>query len=564
MTHMPEIQWLIDRWGLPADEASVACVRGLLDAERHGGNTAVAISGGMHWGHAAAPPEQAGDAPLVLLEGGTYLQSRRCHLAERSVAQGIMRLAAPGHDDELRALKEDGTDAVAPLFPGANADDRQIAAARTALRRKLTIITGGPGTGKTYVLARILALLVAGGLRSDFIRLAAPTGKAADRMRGAVEDALAAMQGLSGRDREALHRIAARNSTLHALLGHNPSRARCRYNASAPLPCDVLIVDECSMVDLFLWKAMLEALPDHARLILLGDPLQLQSVGLGNVFGALVAHADNEDSALRGALVRLTDSRRFKDRPGIRRLAETLEDGDATGAEKLLRGAENSPEDGLAWIESDAAMMPYKKLPDPIRAAIETVARADSPRDALEALGKVCILAAHRRHFLGAEAVGKTIARELAARHAGPAGRPPNEPIIIAVNDPETGLRNGSVGIIHTDDQGNRRAWFPHGDGLRPHHPGALPEYAPAWAITIHRSQGSEYDNVLVLLPHDESPLATRELLYTAITRAKRNVIIAGSMAAVRAAVTRPENRVALIKQALDAAAAESEQRGLA
>jgi exodeoxyribonuclease V alpha subunit len=302
----------------------------------------------------------------------------------------------------------------------------------------------------------------------------------------------------------------------------------------------------------------MDALPTDARLILVGDPLQLQSVGQGNVFGELVKHARAEGSPFAGSLVRLTESWRFQDQPGICELAEALERSDAKAAEELLRGAKEKHERGLVWLETGGKKLSYEKYPETIRAAVEAVARAGSPLEALGALDKVCILTAHRGAFVGADAVGTAVNKEVAARKIGPGGdRLPNQPVIIKVNDPETGLRNGAVGLLHTDAEGKRRVWFKsrHSAEAEDYPVGALPEHGSAWAITIHRSQGSEYDDVLVILPREESPLATRELLYTAITRAKKHVYVAGTMDAVRKAVETPAKRITLLSSALDRAA---------
>jgi exodeoxyribonuclease V alpha subunit len=164
-------------------------------------------------------------------------------------------------------------------------------------------------------------------------------------------------------------------------------------------------------------------------------------------------------------------------------------------------------------------------------------------------MGKVCILTAHRQHAIGAEAISRQITEQLIHHGIHPAlQRLPNEPLIINANDSETGLRNGTVGILYTDAQGVRWAYFQEGRDISL---GMLPDYSPAWAITIHRSQGSEYDDVFVILPSEESPLATRELLYTAITRAKKNVFIAGSLQTIQKAVNSASNRTTLLTQAL-------------
>jgi exodeoxyribonuclease V alpha subunit len=556
MSLAPEIQWLIDRWNLPPAGPGVINVAALLEAENKG-STAVRISGeDIEWGAAASAGTAA---PLVVSPDGKHLQSLRCHKAEESVAAHILELANPARDRPVSAGFADGTDPIAQLFPDAEPKDAQVRAARNALQRRLTIITGGPGTGKTHTLARILALLVTdAGLKPDFIRLAAPTGKASDRMRQSVLDSLAGMPAAARKKAPELQRIANQSRTIHSLLGYNFSTGKCRYDGRTPLACQVLIVDECSMVDLHLWKALFDALPTEARLILVGDPLQLQSVGQGNVFGDLVAYARNKESPLAASLVQLTDSWRFRERPGIHALATALERGDAKAAESLLRSAHEQPDCGVVWLETDGKAPGYAKYPEPIQNAVEEAARAGSPSEALQALDKVCILTAHKGAFVGAEAVGRSLAKKMLEQEAGPGGRLPNEPVIIRTNDPETGLRNGAVVILHTDEEGKRRAWFKSKNGTKPDaYPiGALPDHGSAWAITIHRSQGSEYDDVLVILPREESPLATRELLYTAITRAKKHVYVAGTMDAVRKAVETPAKRVTLLASALDRAVA--------
>lgn len=558
MSRNPEIQWLVDRWELPLKGTAIEQVELLLQAEAEG-STAVALpAGDIDWGEAAAKDP---GAPLVLCDG--HLQSLRCYKAEAIVARRLADLVDPMKENPLVPVAEDASDAVAGLFPDARQDSAQVQAARTALARRLTVITGGPGTGKTYTLARILALLIADeeNIRPELIRLAAPTGKAADRMKQSVMDTSNQLVGVSWGQGPALQRIGAQSSTLHALLGYNPSTGKCRHNAQSPLPCQVLIVDECSMVDLHLWKALMDALPTDARLILVGDPLQLQSVGQGNVFGDLVNHARDEGSPFYGSLVRLTESWRFQDQPGICKLAEALERSDSNAVEELLRGANEKPERGLIWLETGGKKLSYDKYPEAIRAAVEAVARAGSPLDALAALDRVCILTAHRGAFVGADAVGTAVNKEIATRKIGPGrDRLPNQPVIIKVNDPETGLRNGAVGLLHTDTTGKRRVWFKsrHSAEAQDYPVGALPEHGSAWAITIHRSQGSEYDDVLVILPREESPLTTRELLYTAITRAKKRVYIAGTIEAVRKAVETPAKRTTLLASALDRAAGEA------
>jgi exodeoxyribonuclease V alpha subunit len=347
---------------------------------------------------------------------------------------------------------------------------------------------------------------------------------------------------------EELKVVANKSSTLHSLLGYNPSSGECRYNDARPLPCEVLIVDECSMVDVLLWQALLKAVPENARLILVGDPNQLESVGRGNVLAELARVASNPKSRLHAAWVHLTEARRFKERPAILALATALENLDAEGAATLMSEAKGSDAPkGLAWLEIQDNSLSWSAFPQPIQVALTAVAEAETPQAAMEALGKICVLTAQREYFVGSKALSLAIEDHFAREAVGL--RQPNQPIIINQNDPETGLRNGSVGVIITGADGVRKAWFPslkQEGSFQEFSVARLPDYSPAWALTIHRSQGSEFDEVLVILPRQESPMTTRELIYTAITRARRTVYIAGDLESVRKAAGNPSRRITM------------------
>ncbi len=537
MSESPEIIWLKRRWNLP--EALVKPVSELLQAELSG-STAIEVSipEGTYSAAWGKP-----DSPLVIQAstGKTYLQSRRMHLAESKISRNVMEMT--GH---TRAAPEDDT--LAKLFGNTRADDLQKIAAKTALSRRFAMISGGPGTGKTYTLARILACFLEQGADPTRVRLAAPTGKASARMKTAVTDSLATLPEEFSTHRRSLERIADSARTLHSLLGYNPEKAACSYGPDRRLPCSTLIVDECSMVDVLLWQALLEALPDDANLILLGDPDQLESVGQGNVLGELTAYADGENSPLSSCHVRLKEARRFKDSPGILAFAEAITKSDAAAALKLLKdSSEGNGLKGLKWIPFDGGRLPIDNLPKPILESLQDVAKAPTPRQALASLSEVCILTAQREFFVGSRAVSNQIDRLLSSMEGAR-----NKPIIINRNDPETGLKNGSVGVIHTKDDGSRSACFILGNGdIREIPVSKLPEHQPAWSITIHRSQGSEYSTVLVVVPQVDSAMATRSLLYTAITRAKETVYVFGDLQSVKKAIETPTDRTTLLKEAL-------------
>jgi len=537
MKRSPEIEWLAAKWDLP--EPAFEAVQRLMKAETEGSTACELPPGISKWGKAAVPETESSDAPLVIVEdkGKTFLQSRLLFEAEREIANRLLKLAdgeSPSQDLDKK-LKA--------IFPETAKGDKQVEAARTAASKNLTVITGGPGTGKTFTLARILALLAQDTMAAGAIRLAAPTGKAADRMKKAVIQSLAGLPETFQKDQEILTRIAESSSTIHSLLGYRPDTGRCRFDPENPLPCEVLILDECSMVDVHLWRTLLRALPSQVRLILLGDPNQLESVGQGNVFAELAHTAESLESSLHPSHVHLTEARRFKDRRGISDFASALENSDPEAAAALL---ENSRGDdstsGLTWLETSGGTLPCASFPKPVLNALEKVATAKTPQAALDALAGVCILTAQREYFVGSMATSREIETFFSRRENAR-----NHPVIINRNDPETGLRNGSVGIIHASSDGKRKAFFPSGDSLKEFPLSKLPEYSPAWAITIHRSQGSEYDNVLVILPREESPMATRELLYTAITRARENVYIAGDIGSIKKAAGTSSNRCSLL-----------------
>jgi exodeoxyribonuclease V alpha subunit len=464
------------------------------------------------------------------MEGSTFLQTRWFFEAEKNIAARLLALNSEASTTCPSEKLQDYFDKEGP----------QREAAKLALDRNLAIITGGPGTGKTYTLARILALLIEAGADLKLIQLTAPTGKAADCMKDAVKEAC---ERLDPDLQEKLGTVAATSRTIHSLLGHHPGKNACTYHAEHRLPCKILIVDECSMIDTLLWQALLEALPDDARLILLGDPNQLESVGRGNVFTE-IARA----GVLKPARIHLTKSHRFANRPAIFALSKTIETKEAVAAASLVTENTNPAcTHGLFWKDATSHSQILKNLPPAVLEAMQSVAFAPTPEEALKALTKVRILTSHRTPASGHQSLGSEIEKFLIEK--SPGKKILNRPIIIDRNDPETGLRNGETGIIHT--AGETR--IVHFEKRPPVSLSKLPEHSPAWSITIHRSQGSEYENVVVVLPKKtDSPLATRKLLYTAITRAKWSLYLFGSTEVIEKAVSEPAGRTSLLSLHLE------------
>lgn len=423
--------------------------------------------------------------------------------------------------------------AVARLFP-RDGDERQREAVRTAATSRLTVLTGGPGTGKTTTVARLVAALqdVAGpGLR---VALAAPTGKAAARLQESVN---AELRGLDhDADRERAGELRA--STVHRLLGTRPgSSTRFRHDAAHRLPHDVVVVDECSMMSLPLMARLLEAVRPQARVVLVGDANQLASVEAGAVLGDLV-------TALPRGVVELTREHRFGTE--LAALARAVRDGDADRAVDLLRGGGAA----IEWVET-AGDVPTAAEVATIEADVRTTgrvvvaaARAGDAGAALAALGSHRLLLAHRRGPAGV-AHWSQVAEDWVAQETGGASAapyPPGRPLLVTSNDRATGLYNGDTGVVVATADGVAVA-FGTPEAHRLVAPHRLPPAQVVHAMTVHRGQGSQFARVSVVLPPATSPLLTRELLYTAITRAQERIRVVGTQEAVRAAVLRRVQR---------------------
>lgn len=443
----------------------------------------------------------------------------------------LARVASPAPPvDEARLV----TTAEA-LFPGEGYAE-QRAAALAAVRQWTTVLTGGPGTGKTTTVAGLLALLTdqaeAAG-RPLRIALTAPTGKAAARLQEAVEDAQSATR-FTDADRARLADLSA--STLHRLLGWRPeSRTRFRHHRGNTLPHDVVVVDETSMVSLTMMARLLEAVRPDARLVLVGDPDQLASVEAGAVLFDLV-----QGLAPRapGSVAELRTSHRFGHAIGA--VADALRDGEADRVVELLRAGDAA----VTLVDPDdpAALEDLRGLL--LRHALEVRAAAlDGDADrAVRALDAHRLLCAHRDGPWGVQHWNRQVERWLGEATGQPVGASwghewyAGRPLLVTANDYGLDLFNGDTGVVVRDGDDLRAVVA----GVREHRRFAtsrLGEVETLHAMTVHKSQGSQAREVTVLLPPEDSPLLTRELFYTAVTRAQERVRVVGSEAAVRAAV---------------------------
>ena len=497
----------------------------------------------------AASPLATADGPLRL--AGPLLYLDRYWREEQTVAAEVRaRAGAPAATVDERVL----ADGLNRLF-GEARTALQRAAAEAAVRRRFTIVAGGPGTGKTTTVARILALLdeqaAAAGVEPPRVALAAPTGKAAARLEEAVHEAARTM-GVPAHVRDRLLGLEA--ATLHRLLGWRPGhRTRFTHDRGNRLAHDVVIVDETSMVSLSLMARLLEAVRPDARLVLVGDPEQLASVEAGAVLGDLVAPG----SAIADGVVVLRHVYRYGG--GIAELAHAVQDGDGDAAMAVL----GAGRDDVAWIDADVASDGWSAALAPVRAAVVdagrrvvAAARAGDGRAALAALATMRVLCAHRRGPYGVARWLGQIQSWLAAELDGFAGRGewyPGRPLLVTENDYGLGLYNGDTGVVVAAGDDRVAAVFERRGELLRVSPAILSSVETVHAMTIHKSQGSQFASVAVLLPAPDSPILTRELLYTAVTRAQRHLTVVGTEAAVRAAVARPVARASGLRAALSA-----------
>jgi exodeoxyribonuclease V alpha subunit len=412
---------------------------------------------------------------------------------------------------------------------------------------RLQVIAGGPGTGKTTRVARIVGELIeqaaACETRPPLIALAAPTGKAAARLQEAVHEETARLPvGASARELV----LGLRASTLHRLLGWRPgSHSRFAHDRGNRLPHDVVIVDETSMVSLSLMARLVEAVRPDARLILVGDPGQLASIEAGVVLADIVGPGVGE------GVVVLERVHRYGG--GIAAVADAIRRGDGDAAVAALSAAP----DEVTWLpidvqETEAGLAVIR---DPAVAAgldVATAASAGAAREALAALGRFRLLCAHRRGPYGVSDWTSRIQGWLGGEIEDIEQRDyVGRPLLVTENDYELGLYNGDTGVIVEGVGERAAAAFERGGEVMQFSPLRLGAVETVYAMTIHKSQGSQFDTAAVLLPGASSRILTRELLYTAVTRARRGLILVGTEEAVRQAVARPVARASGLRERL-------------
>jgi exodeoxyribonuclease V alpha subunit len=556
--------------------------RPLLDAE--GRPLAVELPSIFEWVMALGQSPLCSDGsrptPLVL-DGEARLYLARYWRYQSRLATALRdRAASPFADIDTQWL----ADGVRRMFASEGsvlADAGQMCAAAIAVLRRLAVISGGPGTGKTSTVVRVLALLAeearAAGRPWPRVAMLAPTGKAAARLQ---ESVAAGREALPCDDavKEAL-RLEA--STIHRRLGYRPgSPTRFAHDADNPLPADIVLVDEASMVDLALMAKLVAAVPAHARLILLGDKDQLASVEAGAILGDIcnttgertysrpfaaqlravlgsgmpdVGDAGPERTGIWDCIALLTRSFRFRADGGIGRLARAVGTGRAS--------------DALQQLETGDAQVQLVDLVDPqqlartlrpaVLDAFTPYLRARDPVERLALLGRYRLLSAHRRGPFGTErlnAMAEDLLEGAGLLHRNDPVCYDGRPILVTHNDYQLELFNGDVGVVHEESDGRMYAYFPGPSGadrLRRFAPSRLPPHESVWAMTVHTSQGSEFDRIGLLLPPQLSPILTRELVYTALTRAREHATLYGSPSVLADAIARRIDRASGLREAL-------------
>ncbi len=499
---------------------------------------------------------QPGDfKPLILHKSRLYLH--RFWQYESELAEGLQRRRRA--DSGLAIDPQQREAALARLFPNA---PEQEAAARLVLMRPFCVISGGPGTGKTFTLAKIIVLLTnLAQARSMRIRIAAPTGKAAARLQESLQ---AMVAELAAGDPRLVP--PAQAETVHRLLGIGPRSATPRYDAAHPLPAEVVIVDEASMLDLALIVKLFRAVPERAHIILTGDKDQLASVEAGAVLGDICRGltAENATDAARvpahqsaAPVALLRKSYRFSSEGGIGALSRAINSGEASRVLEVLR-RDRTGEIGFMPCTAFSEAAPL--LESEVLEAYGPLARQSDPDTALNRLGAFRILSVVRHGPWGVQALNAW-ARDLMRRRGlisplpGAADWYAGRPVMITRNDYFHRLFNGDTGIaVPARERPGTHVEVafesPQG-GVRYLGPHELPAHETVYAMTVHKSQGSEFERVLLLLPERDMPLLTRELLYTAVTRARRSVLIVGGPHVLEAAVERRSERASGLREAL-------------
>jgi exodeoxyribonuclease V alpha subunit len=504
----------------------------------------------------------SGEYKPVILSEKNQLYLYRFHEYEKSIAASIMkRVSQYCLQDRL----VNRTPRLNSFFPNPKTvPDWQRVAAYSAITHPFTVISGGPGTGKTHTVAAIMGMLLDGNPHLK-ISLCAPTGKAAARL----QESIRAVKTRMAESAPLYEKIPETASTIHRLIGIQKQPPYFTHHQGHPLPTDILIVDEASMVSLSLLARVFDALPDHARVILIGDKNQLASVEAGAVFGDICSlskttlfsqkfadryHEETGErlslpeppsapSPLDDCVVELTYSYRFEKRPEIGALSRCVLEGDKKGVFDLLQNKEAA---AVVYRELSSFTRPEEGIRPMMATYFHQIISAPSVAEAFVRLERFRILCSRRNGEWGVLGVNQTVEALLAKNHSiDPANRfYKGRPILILQNDYGLGLYNGDVGLVWEDETGVEKVFFPSPDNqFRAVVPARLPDHETVFAMTIHKSQGSEFDSVLMILPKGAERLLSRELVYTGMTRARDKIEVWADRDALERAILTPVER---------------------
>ena len=494
-----------------------------------------------------------GDYRPLILDDRSRLYLYRYWDYENILANKISeRVASKIEGVDLPLLKDGLSKFFSPLENGQT--DWQKLAAFVSVLKKFCVVSGGPGTGKSTLIARIIALILKQRKGSEMrIALAAPTGKAAARLQEAIQNGKETLS-VEETVKEA---VPTEASTIHRLLGTIPGSPYFRHNAENPLPVDMVIVDEASMVDLALMSKLVQALPSDARLILLGDKDQLASVEAGAVLGDIcdtgrihgfskdllnrfreitgdpadISPGNSSGPVIKDSIVELKKNYRFGLESGIRAVSLAVNQGDGNLALRILKSGEY---DDIKWTTLPEPNDLYRVIRGNVLHGFKPCLETKDPFVAHSLFGRFRILCALRKGPYGVSAQNLLVEQVLRDENLIDTDKRwyRGRPVMITKNDYNLGLFNGDIGIILPDPETdhNLRAFFLSPDGaLRSFLPVRLPEHETVYAMTVHKSQGSEFDKALLILPDRHTPVLTRELIYTGITRAKKSIEVWGT-----------------------------------
>lgn len=499
--------------------------------------------------------------PLVYMDGNLYLY--RYWNYETTILRYLERTSQHIIDDSVIVRCNQSIDEL--QSKGMQFSNEQVLAQLTALTHDVCVVSGGPGTGKTTVIAAIVYQLLRGN-QDCSIALCAPTGKAASRLMQAIahfKETYVANNPLN---------FPAEASTIHRLLGYQKGELEFYYNEQNPLPYDVVIVDESSMVDIPLMAKLMKALKSTASLILVGDKDQLSSVEAGAFFGDVcwgatqykytdngkrllqycnctVEEKNTVPHPLRDAIVILNKTFRFSEDSGIAALAQAIRNNDESRTMEVLT---NNFTD-VDFIEYDSLEWLYTQIQDYAISQHATIVEQQDISSAFKKISDFCILTPFNRGPWGVETYNTVIEKQLRPAYSKEwyQGRI----IMVTANDYNLEVFNGDTGIYIDNDDA---VYFSATEGLRKIHSSLLTNYIPAYSITVHKSQGSEFEHVVLVLPHIDignnehwKMLLTRELLYTAVTRARRKLTILGNKAILQYMVNNPTMRTSGLRQRL-------------